>query len=71
MRDYLDWLAFTYPLNCTGQPAISIPGGRSRAGLPIGIQLIGRMGDDRGVLAVAAQLEHALPWRETYNGYGE
>lgn len=70
-RAYLDWLAFTYPINCTGQPAISLPGGRSEQGLPIGVQLIGRMGDDQGVLAVAAQLEGAQPWRETYNEYGE
>lgn len=70
-RDYLDWLAFTYPINCTGQPAISIPGGRSRNGLPIGIQLIGRIGDDLGVLHVARQLESAQPWAETYNRFGD
>jgi amidase len=70
-RDYLDWLAFTYPINCTGQPAISIPGGRSSSGLPIGVQLIGRIGDDLGVLHVARQLESAQPWRETYNRYGD
>lgn len=69
--EYADWLAFTYPTNCTGQPAISIPGGRSEQGLPIGVQLIGRNGDDAGVLHVARQLESANPWRDTYARFGE
>ena len=63
---YLDWLAFTYPFNCTGQPAISVPGGRSREGLPLGVQLIGRMGDDEVVLSISAALEALMPWRENY-----
>lgn len=67
---YLDWLAFTYPINCTGQPAISIPGGASRQGLPIGIQFIGRMGDDAGVLTVAQAFEDAQPWHHSYAQLG-
>jgi amidase len=63
---YLDWLAFTYPINCTGQPAISLPGGLSDGGLPIGIQLIGRMGDDYGLLALAGAFEQAQPWKEHF-----
>jgi Asp-tRNA(Asn)/Glu-tRNA(Gln) amidotransferase A subunit family amidase len=70
-RRYLDWLAFTYPINCTGQPAISLPGAWSRAGLPIGIQLVGRMGDDHSVLVVGAAIESARPWREKYNLTGD
>lgn len=70
-REYTDWLAFTYPTNCTGQPAISLPGGHTEQGLPIGVQLIGRNGDDAGVLHVAQQLESARPWRDTYNRFGE
>ncbi|WP_214364573.1 amidase [Pseudonocardia sp. H11422] len=61
-REYLDWMAFVYPVNCTGQPAISIPAGRTAAGLPVGLQIIGRIGDDAGVLALAAAFAQARPW---------
>ena len=67
---YLDWLAFTYPINCTGQPAISLPGGLSQSGLPIGVQLIGRMGDDAGVLTIAQTFEDAQPWHDSYAQLG-
>jgi amidase len=53
---------FTAPFNVSGQPAISIPAGVSRAGHPIGVQIIGRQLADGAVLAVARQLERALPW---------
>jgi amidase/aspartyl-tRNA(Asn)/glutamyl-tRNA(Gln) amidotransferase subunit A len=62
---YLEWLGFTYPTNCTGQPAISLPGGLVD-GLPVGVQLVGRMGDDEGVLAAAEVIEQARPWAQTY-----
>jgi amidase/aspartyl-tRNA(Asn)/glutamyl-tRNA(Gln) amidotransferase subunit A len=68
---YLDWLAFTYPTNCTGQPSISLPGGMSSSGLPIGIQLIGRLGDDDGLLSVAESFEGAQPWKHIYSLTGE
>ena len=48
--------AFTAPFNVSGQPAITIPAAQSRAGLPIGVQLVGRPGSDRLLLALAAQL---------------
>jgi amidase len=48
--------AFTAPFNVSGQPAISLPLARSRAGLPIGIQLVGRPGSDHVLLALATQL---------------
>ena len=60
--EYLDWLSFTYPYNCTGQPALSLPLGMSSTGLPIGIQLVGPPRGERTLLALAAQLEKALPW---------
>ncbi|MEI7991958.1 MAG: amidase [Actinomycetota bacterium] len=65
-QEYLDWLAFTYPFNCTGQPAISVPGTPSQDGLPIGVQLVGRMGDDAGVLEAAAVVERIRPWNTRY-----
>jgi amidase len=54
--------AFTAVFNLSGQPAVSIPAGVSRAGLPIGVQLAGRLYDEGLVLAVAKQLEKAMPW---------
>lgn len=48
---------FTALFNATGQPAISLPTGRSRAGLPIGVQLVARFGREDLLLALARQLE--------------
>jgi amidase len=48
--------AFTAPFNLTGQPAITIPWGKTAGGLPIGVQLVGRRGSDRLLLALAARL---------------
>jgi amidase len=63
-EEYLDWLSFTYPYNCTGQPAISLPLGMSSGGLPIGVQLVGPPRGERTILGLAAQLEAALPWKD-------
>ena len=52
--------AFTAPFNASGQPAVSVPCGTTRAGLPIGVQLVGRRGADRELIGVAAALEEAL-----------
>lgn len=57
--EHLDWLSFAYPYNCTGQPAISIPAGRSKAGLPLGVQLVGAPRGDSTILRLAAELEEA------------
>ena len=53
---------FTAPYNMSGQPAVSIPLHWNDAGLPIGIQLIGRPGDEVTLLRIAAQIEAAEPW---------
>lgn len=63
MRSWLDWSPFTYGFNWTGQPAASLPCGLTRAGLPVGLQLVGRRFDDAGVLRAARALERAMPWR--------
>jgi amidase len=55
--------AFTAPFNMSGFPAVSIPVGRTRAGLPIGAQLVMRRGQDGPLLALAAALEAAGLWR--------
>jgi amidase len=61
-------LAQVYPYalewNLTGQPSISVPVGRSGDGLPIGMQLVGRHGEEAMLLALAAQLEGELRWTE-------
>ena len=59
-EEFRDWLSFTYPFNCTGQPAISLPLARSASGLPIGIQLVGRPRDEHTILSLGAQLETAF-----------
>ena len=48
------WASFVALLGC---PAVVLPAGRSREGLPIGIQVVGRRWDDAGVLAVAKVVE--------------
>lgn len=52
--------AFTAGLNVSGQPAISIPVGASKAGLPIGVQLAGQRWFDREIVALAANVEAAI-----------
>ena len=56
------YTAFTQLLNVTGQPAISLPLGLSREGLPIGVQLAAAQGGEGLLFGLAAQLERARPW---------
>jgi aspartyl-tRNA(Asn)/glutamyl-tRNA(Gln) amidotransferase subunit A len=50
------------PANFTGHPAISIPCGFTREGLPMGLQLIGPRWGEAGLLAIALAYEEAAPW---------
>jgi len=52
----------TQLFNQTGQPAMSVPLYWNNAGLPIGVQLAARFGDEATLFRVAAQLEEARPW---------
>ncbi|HTF51250.1 MAG TPA: amidase family protein [Pseudonocardia sp.] len=56
------WLGFTYPINLTGQPAATVPAGFTSAGLPVGLQIIGRHLADGSVLRASAAFEAAAPW---------
>jgi aspartyl-tRNA(Asn)/glutamyl-tRNA(Gln) amidotransferase subunit A len=58
----LGWIPFTYPFNLTGQPAASVPVGFTSAGLPVGLQIVGRRYGERAVLAASAAFEAAAPW---------
>ena len=53
---------FTALQNMTGQPAISLPLAWSKSGLPIGVQFVGRFGEEHLLLQLAAQIEKAEPW---------
>jgi amidase len=53
---------FTAIFNLTGQPAMSLPLYWNEAGLPIGVQLVGRPYDEPTLISLAAQLEQARPW---------
>ena len=57
----MDHIAFTVPFNMSEQPAISIDCGRSAAGAPIGLQIIGQRHDDLGVLRAARLWELLRP----------
>jgi aspartyl-tRNA(Asn)/glutamyl-tRNA(Gln) amidotransferase subunit A len=60
----LGWLPFTFPFNLTGQPAATVPVGFTPAGLPVGLQIVGRRLGERAVLAASAAYEAAAPWTE-------
>jgi len=59
-RTYFHWLALAYAVTTVGHPAISLPVGLDRNGMPFGLQIVGRRGGDAQVLAVAAALERLL-----------
>jgi amidase len=56
------YIPFTFWVNMTGQPAMSLPLAQSADGLPIGVQLVGRQLAERTLISVAAALEAAMPW---------
>ncbi|MGG5818705.1 amidase [Falsiroseomonas sp. HW251] len=59
-RTYYHWLALAYAVTLVGHPAISIPLGKDRAGMPFGLQIVGPRGGDALVMAVAAAIEAAV-----------
>ncbi|HXC54676.1 MAG TPA: amidase [Rhizomicrobium sp.] len=58
---WMAWTPFSVPFNLTQQPAASVPCGFSSDGLPIGLQIVGRMFDDAGVLAASYAYEMMDP----------
>jgi amidase len=57
-----DFMPYTPVFNVTGQPAMSVPLHWNEAGLPIGMQFVGRFGDEDTLFRLAGQLEGAQPW---------
>ncbi|MBK1658069.1 amidase family protein [Paracraurococcus ruber] len=60
--DWLVWAEFSYPFNLSHGPAISLPCGRTAAGLPVGVQLAGPRLADALVLRAAAGFQVAAPF---------
>jgi amidase len=59
-KSYFHWLALAYAVTLAGHPAISLPVGLDRNGMPFGLQIVGPRGGDLQVLAVAAAVEQLL-----------
>ncbi len=59
MDTYMDWMKSCYYITVTGLPAISVPCGFTPEGLPVGVQIVGRHQDERGVLQLAYAFEQA------------
>ncbi|WP_372624989.1 amidase [Falsiroseomonas sp.] len=60
------WYPYTFPFNLTGHPALSIPCGRTTAGLPVALQLVGRWHEDNLLLDLAARMEEVRPWAQDW-----
>ncbi len=61
--------AWTSVFNVTGMPAASLPLGAFSSGLPMGIQLVGDLGDEEKLISLSAQLEREVGWRQYAPGY--
>jgi aspartyl-tRNA(Asn)/glutamyl-tRNA(Gln) amidotransferase subunit A len=57
-------IPYTFPWNLTGQPALSVPCGFTAAGLPAGLQIVGRPFDEPMVLRVGHAFERSTGWHE-------
>ncbi|MBE2276353.1 MAG: amidase [Rhodobacteraceae bacterium] len=62
MDTYHRWMEVVVPASLIGLPALSVPLGFGAAGLPAGMQIIGRSGDDAGVLAIGQAYHRATEW---------
>ncbi|HEX7126151.1 MAG TPA: amidase [Thermodesulfobacteriota bacterium] len=62
LETYVQWIYPTYAVSVVGLPAISVPCGFTRGGLPVGLQIVGRRMQDAAVLRAAAAFERAAPW---------
>ena len=59
LNNYIDWMKSCWYISATGNPAASVPGGFTRDGLPVGVQIVGRNKQDFSVLQMAHAFEAA------------
>jgi amidase len=64
METYIDWMSVCCAISITGLPAISVPGGFSPDGLPVGVQIVGKPRGDRALLQIAHGFEQATRWAD-------
>ena len=64
MDTYHRWMEVVIPASLIGLPALAIPAGFGKNSLPMGVQLIGRHGDDAGMLLLAEAYHQATRWPE-------
>jgi amidase len=64
------FMPWTPPFNVTGQPAIALPAGFGADGLPLSVQLVGRVGAEDLLYSLAGEIEEAAPWAERRPGIG-
>ena len=60
LTSYIDWMFLTFVVTLTGCPALSLPCGFTKDGLPVGLQIIGRTHADAAVIAAASLLEQSI-----------
>jgi len=66
LEELPEWIPYTFAFNATGQPGFSLPNGFNKAGLPIGLQIIGRPADEVTIIGLARQFELARPWKDKH-----
>jgi amidase len=59
MTNYIDWMRSCWYVTLMSNPAISVPGGFTTSGLPVGLQIVGRHRDEWSVLQMAHAFEQA------------
>ena len=62
LDSYIAWMRSCSYITVTGAPALSVPCGFSRDGLPVGLQIVGRHRDDFGVLQMGHAFEQATAY---------
>jgi amidase len=65
LTSYIDWMFLTFVVSLTGCPAMSIPCGFTRSGLPVGLQLVARSHGEAALLSAARLLEEDLAFPRT------
>ncbi len=62
----VQYTPFTSFANVTGLPAITLPVFQTEAGIPMGVQLVGRPGGEATLLSIGAQLERRIGWQRRH-----